>query len=100
MMEWSEADLMVRDAVRSFIDKEIRPHTDALESGELAPPYPIIRKLFAQFGLDALAAEQVQKMLARERARGEGEPQPRIGVSPVAQTWQNRCRWWPSWSPS
>ncbi|WP_445169329.1 acyl-CoA dehydrogenase family protein [Mycolicibacterium sp. Dal123E01] len=66
MMEWSETDLMVRDAVREFIDKEIRPHLDALESGE-EPPYPIIRKLFAQFGLDALAAEQVQKMLDRER---------------------------------
>ena len=58
MMEWSDTDLMVRDAVQEFIDKEVRPHIDALESGEV-PPYPIIRKLFAQFGLDTLAAEQV-----------------------------------------
>ncbi|MEQ0636580.1 hypothetical protein ABLO16_10290, partial [Mycobacterium tuberculosis] len=31
MFEWSDTDLMVRDAVRQFIDKEIRPHQDALE---------------------------------------------------------------------
>lgn len=28
MFEWSDTDLMVRDAVRQFIDKEIRPHQD------------------------------------------------------------------------
>ena len=33
MFEWSDTDLMVRDAVRQFIDKEIRPHQDALETG-------------------------------------------------------------------
>lgn len=31
MFEWSDTDLMVRDAVRQFIDKEIRPHQDALD---------------------------------------------------------------------
>ena len=25
MIEWSESDLLIRDAVREFIDKEIRP---------------------------------------------------------------------------
>lgn len=74
MIEWSETDLMVRDAVRQFIDKEIRPNLDALETGELSP-YPIARKLFAQFGLDALAAESVQKMLDRARAKQNGTAQ-------------------------
>jgi alkylation response protein AidB-like acyl-CoA dehydrogenase len=68
MIEWSETDLMVRDAVRAFIDKEVRPNVDALESGEITP-YPIIRKLFSQFGLDVMAAEAVKNMLDRERAR-------------------------------
>ena len=72
MIEWSEGDLMVRDAVRGFIDKELRPHLDALESGEM-PPYPIIRKLFSQFGLDVMAAEAVKNMLDRERT-GEHRP--------------------------
>ena len=72
MIEWSDTDLMVRDAVRQFIDKEIRPHLDELETGALSP-YPIARKLFSQFGLDAMAAESVKSMLERERAREAGE---------------------------
>ena len=64
MIEWSESDLLIRDAVRGFIDKELRPNVDALESGEMTP-YPIIRKLFSQFGLDVLAAEAVKNMLDR-----------------------------------
>ncbi|GFG64270.1 acyl-CoA dehydrogenase [Mycobacterium kubicae] len=71
MIEWSESDLMVRDAVRQFVDKEIRPHLDELETGELSP-YPIARKLFSQFGLDAMAAEAVKNMLDRERAKEAG----------------------------
>jgi alkylation response protein AidB-like acyl-CoA dehydrogenase len=71
MIEWSDTDLMVRDAVRQFIDKEIRPHLDELETGALSP-YPIARKLFSQFGLDVMAAESIKKMLDRERAEQEG----------------------------
>jgi len=72
LIEWSDTDLMVRDAVRQFIDKEIRPHLDELETGSLSP-YPIARKLFSQFGLDVMAAESVKKMLARERAKLDGD---------------------------
>jgi alkylation response protein AidB-like acyl-CoA dehydrogenase len=67
MFEWSDTDLIMRDTVRGFIDKEIRPHLDALETGELSP-YPIVRKLFSEFGLDVLAAEAVKTMLDKERA--------------------------------
>lgn len=76
MIEWSDTDLMVRDAVRQFVDKEIRPHLDELESGAMSP-YPIARKLFSQFGLDTMAAEAVKKMLDRERSgqrENDGEP--------------------------
>ena len=66
MLEWSDVDIAVRDAVREFVDKEIRPHVDALESGEMEP-YPIIRKLFATFGIDAIARESLDKRLARMR---------------------------------
>jgi alkylation response protein AidB-like acyl-CoA dehydrogenase len=66
MIEWSDVDFAVRDAVREFVDKEIRPHVDALESGEMEP-YPIIRKLFATFGIDAMARESLEKRLARMR---------------------------------
>ena len=67
MLEWSDVDIAVRDAVREFVDKEIRPHLDDLESGDLAP-YPIIRKLFSTFGIDAMAKESLDKRLAKMRA--------------------------------
>lgn len=67
MFEWSEEDVMVRDALRGFIDKEIRPHIDELETGEL-PPYDITRKLLATFGVDAMAAEALDKELEAEAA--------------------------------
>ncbi|AHH15902.1 acyl-CoA dehydrogenase [Nocardia nova SH22a] len=68
MFEWSETDEMIRAAVRGFIDKEIRPHLDALDSGEMEP-YPILRKLFADFGIGAMGGEAIEKMLAKQRAR-------------------------------
>ncbi|MCH9669074.1 MAG: acyl-CoA/acyl-ACP dehydrogenase [Actinomycetia bacterium] len=66
MLEWSDVDLAVRDAVREFVDKEIRPHVDALESGEMEP-YGIIRKLFATFGIADMARDSLDKRLARLR---------------------------------
>src|SRR5882757_5830131 len=77
MIEWSETDVLIRDSVREFVDKEIRPHIDQLESGEL-PPYDIIRKLFAAFGIDVMAEQATTKMLERQRAKeaaaAAGEP--------------------------
>jgi alkylation response protein AidB-like acyl-CoA dehydrogenase len=67
MIEWSQMDLAVREAVREFIDKEIRPHIDALESGEMEPA-PVIRKLFTTFGIDQLAHDEFVKMLSKEKA--------------------------------
>ncbi|MFE1591152.1 acyl-CoA dehydrogenase family protein [Nocardia sp. NPDC058705] len=79
MFEWSETDEMIRESVRAFIDKEVRPHLDELEHGDL-PPYDIMRKLFADFGIDVMAAEAVDKMLAKEQAKADriaaGEPAP------------------------
>ncbi|HMY08655.1 MAG TPA: acyl-CoA dehydrogenase family protein [Marmoricola sp.] len=71
MIEWSEADLAIRDAVRAWIEREIKPHLDQLETGQL-PPYDIIRKLFADFGIDAMASDALTKMLTAERNRVEG----------------------------
>jgi alkylation response protein AidB-like acyl-CoA dehydrogenase len=77
VIAWSESDEAIREAVRDFIDKEIRPHLDRLETGELAP-YEIIRKLFSSFGLDAMASDTITKVLAKERAkaaRGQAPPE-------------------------
>ncbi|MBX8690496.1 acyl-CoA dehydrogenase [Mycobacterium sp. 20091114027_K0903767] len=78
MIEWSDTDIIMRDTVREFIDKEIRPHIDGLESGELSP-YPFARKLFSEFGLDVMAAEAVKTMLDKERERGSSEPGRKSG---------------------
>jgi len=67
MFEWSDEQLMIQDAVRRFIDEEVRPHVDELEHGDM-PPYDILRKMFALFGMDALARQRFEKQMARERA--------------------------------
>lgn len=82
MFEWSEEDLMVRDAVRGFIDKEVRPHVEQLETGEL-PPYDITRKMLAAFGMDSMAAENLEAELAAEEAGEEKKP---AGSTSLANT--------------
>jgi acyl-CoA dehydrogenase len=73
MFEWSEEHMMVRDAVRQFVDNEIRPRRDELEFGDV-PPYDILRKMFRTFGLDALAREQFKKRIEGERTAREATP--------------------------
>ena len=79
MLEWSDVDIAVRDAVRDFVDKEIRPHLDDLESGDMTP-YPIIRKLFSTFGIDAMAKEALERRLARLRDGDESRSAPSGGM--------------------
>ncbi|RSN62251.1 MULTISPECIES: acyl-CoA dehydrogenase family protein [Actinomadura] len=71
MIEWSDEDLMIRDAVRDWIDAEVRPNLDALESGEL-PPYDIIRGLYKTFGMDELARSSFKARMEKERAGASG----------------------------
>lgn len=71
MYQWSDTDLMVRDAAREFIDKNVRPKIDELEHGDL-PPYDLMRELWSQFGLEAMAGEAVDRLLATRRAEEEG----------------------------
>lgn len=81
MYEWSDTDLMFRDALRGFIEKEIRPHVDRLESGEL-PPYDIIRKLYSAFGIDEMARESLERALAKEEAGEKSSGSGGMGGSP------------------
>jgi acyl-CoA dehydrogenase len=76
MYEWSEELQMIRDAVRQFVDNEIRPHRDELEFGEL-PPYDLLRKLYSTFGMDAMARDSFKRRIEAEkngetRERGSG----------------------------
>ena len=71
MFEWSEELKMVRDAVRTFVDTEIRPHREELEHGDL-PPYDLLRKLYKTFGMDQMAADSFDKRIATEEAQEGG----------------------------
>lgn len=72
MYEWPEELKMVRDAVRDFVEKEIRPHRDELEFGD-TPPYDVLRKLYKTFGLDEMARATFEKRIEREKAAAAGE---------------------------
>jgi acyl-CoA dehydrogenase len=79
MFEWSEEQLMLRDAVRTFVEKEIKPNLEALEHGD-TPPYDTLRKLFSSFGMDAMARERFKRQIefekAVEEAVAKGEEPP------------------------
>jgi alkylation response protein AidB-like acyl-CoA dehydrogenase len=72
MIKWSEEQEMVRQAVREFVDKEIRPNREELEFGDMAP-YDLLRKLFATFGMDSMQRDSFKRRIARERAEAAGE---------------------------
>ena len=80
MFEWSEEQLMIRDAVRQFVEAEIAPKREELEHGDL-PPYDILRKLFSTFGMDAMARERFKQQIEREKRdrgrRGGGHAEGR-----------------------
>jgi alkylation response protein AidB-like acyl-CoA dehydrogenase len=70
MIEWSEMHLQIRDAVRRFVETEVRPHLMALEHGD-EPPYAILRKMVAAFGLGEMAKARFQADVARQKTREE-----------------------------
>lgn len=73
MIEWSETDELLRTSIREFVDKEVRPHSTELESGELAP-FDILRRFMSTFGVDAMARDGVQQLLeANRNAAGSQE---------------------------
>ena len=74
MFEWPEELQMVRQAVRQFVDNEIRPYRDELEHGDL-PPYDLLRKLYKTFGMDAMSADSFDRRIANESAP-EASEQP------------------------
>jgi len=67
MIEWSEQHLMIRDAMRRFIEAEIKPRLEELEHGD-TPPYDVLRKMMRTFGLDEVARMRFAKRVAREKS--------------------------------
>ena len=76
MFEWSEEQLAIRDAVRRFVEEEVKPQVEELEHGE-TPPYAVIRKLYQTFGLDVMARESAKKAIERKANGDSGAPAAR-----------------------
>jgi alkylation response protein AidB-like acyl-CoA dehydrogenase len=91
MIEWSESQLMIRDAVRRVVEAEVAPHVEELEHGDL-PPYDILRKMFSAFGMDEMARARFESQIEREKrgetkkrsSSGEGDPSARADQAAAA----------------
>ena len=80
MIQWTEEQQMVRDAVRQFVEAEVAPRRDELEFGD-TPPYDVLRKLYSTFGMDTMARERFKRQIEFEKsveeaiAKGETPPE-------------------------
>ncbi len=70
MYEWSESQQTIREMVRRFVEQEVVPHVQALEHGDM-PPYGILRKMYAAFGMNEMARARFRKQIEAEK---KGEP--------------------------
>jgi acyl-CoA dehydrogenase len=74
MIEWSEQQRQIRQMFRKFVEAEIAPKRDELEFGD-APPYDVLRKMMATFGIGEMAKGQFFAALEKEKKRAaEGKP--------------------------
>jgi len=91
MIEWSDSQRMIQDAVRRFMEEEVAPNVEQLEHGDL-PPYDLLRKLYATFGMDEMARARFEKQIAREkrgepaRSEGGGDADPEAKADQAAAT--------------
>jgi alkylation response protein AidB-like acyl-CoA dehydrogenase len=72
MIDWSETHQAIRAAFRRFVETEVQPHVEALEHGD-QPPYEILRKMAATFGLADMARMRFASDLAKAERHGAGE---------------------------
>ena len=76
MFEWSETHDAIREAFRRFVDEEVRPKLESIEHGD-APPYDLLRKMVATFGVADMAKMQFAADLARAERVDSGEKKER-----------------------
>ena len=76
MLDWTDEQKMLQDAVRSYVDNEIAPLRDELEHGDL-PPYEALRKMFTTFGIDEMARDGFNRRLERDVSPAPTSSEPR-----------------------
>ena len=84
MIEWSESQQMIRDAVRRFMEEEVAPNVEELEHGDL-PPYALLRKLYATFGMDEMARARFARQIEAEKRGEKREKRPAGDADPAAR---------------
>jgi alkylation response protein AidB-like acyl-CoA dehydrogenase len=89
MIEWSETHLSIRDAFRRFCEAEVKPRIHAIEH-EGEPPYEVLRKMVATFGIADMARARFEEQLARDgappREREPGKRNPEAGMQMAMKT--------------
>ncbi|MBK7949249.1 MAG: acyl-CoA dehydrogenase family protein [Deltaproteobacteria bacterium] len=91
MFEWSESQQTIREMVRRFVEQEVVPNVEALEHGDL-PPYGILRKLYATFGMSEMARARFRKQIEAEKKglprekKGGGSADPAARADQAAAT--------------
>jgi len=86
MFELEEGHRILEKAIRQFVEKEIAPNVEKMESGEMLP-YDLMRKMADAFGLRALAKEVLEKMIEKEgggKEQGE-DKKSHSGVGEMAR---------------
>ena len=84
MIAWSETHLAIRDSIRKFCEAEVKPRLQAIEH-EGEPPYAVLRKLVATFGIADMARMRFTAQIERQKARiarGDAADKPRAPRAP------------------
>lgn len=71
MFQLTEPQKMIQDMMRQYCTKEIQPHVEAMEDGEI-DCFVLARKMFKMLGVGAMAKPALEK-LAKKREAGEKE---------------------------
>ena len=89
MIDWSETHISIRDSIRKFCEAEVKPKLHGIEH-EGVPPYEVLRKLVATFGIGDMAKMTFAAQIAKQKERAakgiqEGDrpvrrPNPEAGM--------------------
>src|SRR6266436_3033919 len=86
MFDFTPEQKMVRDMVRQWADRELGPRVPEFDKPEALPPYDLMRKMVATFGLPDMARARFEKMAARHAAGKAGDRDSAMGGDPAFGT--------------
>ncbi|MCA9774463.1 MAG: acyl-CoA dehydrogenase family protein [Myxococcales bacterium] len=85
MFEWSETHQSIRKMFRQYMEKEVAPHVEAMETGEMLP-YDLFRKIVKDFGIrDEIGARFAKGDGAEKKEKSEGDEDSGGGMSAIGQ---------------